>query len=146
MVLKAQNPNPCSPLQLLHNAVVLYRPQWPPCKWAFSNGWLDFFLVRWQGLGYISENIQGGFFNCSHPKFSKYKKKTKYPNCSYPKFSKYKKKIKYLNCSHPKISECGKVKILKQTNKKHRIFNSDKTLLLVLCASVINLFNVHVWF
>ena len=40
-VLKAQNPNPCSPLQLLHNAVVLYRPQWPPCKWAFSNGWLE---------------------------------------------------------------------------------------------------------
>ena len=82
--------------------------------------------------------------NCSYPKISKYKKKTKYPNCSYPKFSKYKKKIKYLNCSHPKISECGKVKILKQTNKKHRIFNSNKTLLLVLCASVINLFNVHV--
>ena len=43
----------------------------------------------------IATNIQGAFFNCSHPKISKYKKKTKYPNCS-----------------HPKISKCGKVKVL----------------------------------
>ena len=48
--------------------------------------------------------IQGAFFNCSHPKISKYKKKTKYPNCSHPKISKYKKKTKYPNCSHPKMS------------------------------------------
>jgi len=48
--------------------------------------------------------LQGAFFNCSHPKISKYKKKTKYPNCSHPKISKYKKKTKYPNCSHPKMS------------------------------------------
>ena len=64
------------------------------------------FLVRWKGLGsYISENIQGGFFNCSHPKISKYKKKTKYPNCS-----------------HPKMSKCGKVKVKEQTNNDFGVF------------------------
>ena len=30
-----------------------------------------------------SKCVQGGFFNCSHPKISKYKKKSKYPNCSH---------------------------------------------------------------
>ena len=51
--------------------------------------------------GYIYRVL---FFYCSHPKISKYKKKTKYPNCSHPKISKYKKKTKYPNCSHPKMS------------------------------------------
>ena len=33
-------------------------------------------------LGLVQFFIQGGFFNCSHPKISKYKKKPKYTNCS----------------------------------------------------------------
>jgi len=42
------------------------------------------------------------FFNCSYPKISKYKKKTKYPNCSHPKISKYKKKNKVSELFPPK--------------------------------------------
>ena len=67
-------------------------------------------------------HIQGGFFNCSHPNFSKYKKKTNYSNCSHPKMSKYKQKTKYPNCSHPKMSKCGNQSI---GRNKHRIFSSD---------------------
>ena len=40
--------------------------------------------------------------NCSHPKISKYQKKTKYPNCSHPKISKYKKKNKVSELFPPK--------------------------------------------
>ena len=42
--------------------------------------------------------IQGGFFNCSHPKISKYKKKPKYTNCSRGNSSEMSKS-KYCNCS-----------------------------------------------
>ena len=42
-------------------------------------GGYDRILKNWKVV-----YIQGAFFNCSHPKISKYKKKTKYPNCSHP--------------------------------------------------------------
>ena len=37
------------------------------------------------------------FFNCSHPKFSKYKKKTKYPNCSH---SNNVEQLQYFDFDH----------------------------------------------
>ena len=39
--------------------------------------------------------IQGGFFNCSHPKISKYKKKPKYTNCSHGNSSEMSKYGKF---------------------------------------------------
>ena len=98
--------------------------------------------------------LQGAFFNCSHPKISKYKKKTKYPNCSHPKISKYRKKTKYPNCSHPKISKykkknkvselfppknvlsVEKVKVLEQT-KRDTEFSAAIGMLYHFCADIV---------
>ena len=47
--------------------------------------------------------IQGGFFNCSHPKVSKYKKKPKYRNCSHgnsSEISKYGKSQNIVTVPH----------------------------------------------
>ena len=47
--------------------------------------------------------IQGGFFNCSHPKVSKYKKKPKYTNCSHgnsSEMSKYGKSQNIVTVPH----------------------------------------------
>ena len=51
--------------------------------------------------------IQGGFFNCSHPKISKCQlvskvrpKMFKNWNCSHLENNKERKKLKYLNSSH----------------------------------------------
>merc|ERR1712001_224067 len=61
--------------------------------------------------------IQGAFFNCSHPKISKCQpvsklrpKKLEYQNCSHPKKNKERKKLKYPNCSHPKKKKKKKKK------------------------------------
>ena len=57
----------------------------------------------------LQVDIQGAFFNCSHPKISKCQpvskltpQKLEYQNCSHPKKNKERKKLKYPNCSHPK--------------------------------------------
>ena len=56
-------------------------------------------LVGWAAASYI----QGGFFNCSHPKISKYKKKPKYTNCSHgnsSEMSKYGKSQNIVTVPH----------------------------------------------
>ena len=63
------------------------------CSVQFSEGSKSMFsnwILTYQASNTICVHIMYRvlFFNCSHPKFSKYKKKTKYQNCSHSKFSK----------------------------------------------------------
>ena len=72
----------------------------------------------------LQVDIQGAFFNCSHPKISKCQpvsklrpKKLEYQNCSHPKKNKERKKLEYPNCSHPfNISKYRQVHIFQVTD------------------------------